>query len=223
MIFPCQCTSRSTTFLYADICLQVTLVNSHVRCPKALKLISAYEMSNTFQLNLDWGFIKYCWLMALSFWTFTEGKKSPPTPSLSFRWIFMSYFLILLDLSVTNKGASLVAQLVKNLPAMWETRVWFLGWEDPWGRKWQPTPVFLPGESHGQRSLAGYSSWGCKSCTRLSDYITKPAPNVINAAWLSKTTPCCFFFCISSLKKKKAFGKTDEKIVVLIIFHPLAP
>ena len=32
----------------------------------------------------------------------------------------------------------------------------------PWRRKWQPTPVFLPGESHGQRSLAGYSPWGCK-------------------------------------------------------------
>ena len=32
-----------------------------------------------------------------------------------------------------------------------------------WRRKWQPTPVFLPGESHGQRSLAGYSPWGCKS------------------------------------------------------------
>ena len=32
----------------------------------------------------------------------------------------------------------------------------------PWRRKWQPTPVFLPGESHGQRSLAGYSSWGRK-------------------------------------------------------------
>ena len=31
-----------------------------------------------------------------------------------------------------------------------------------WGRKWQPTPVFLPGESHGQRSLAGYSPWGRK-------------------------------------------------------------
>ena len=30
-----------------------------------------------------------------------------------------------------------------------------------WGRKWQPTPVFLPGESCGQRSLAGYSPWGC--------------------------------------------------------------
>ena len=30
----------------------------------------------------------------------------------------------------------------------------------PWRRKWQVTPVFLPGESHGQRILAGYSSWG---------------------------------------------------------------
>ena len=33
----------------------------------------------------------------------------------------------------------------------------------PWRRKWLPTPVFLPGESCGQRSLAGYSSWGGKS------------------------------------------------------------
>ena len=35
----------------------------------------------------------------------------------------------------------------------------------PWRRKWQPTPVFLPGESHGQRSLVGYSPQGCKSQT----------------------------------------------------------
>ena len=32
----------------------------------------------------------------------------------------------------------------------------------PWCRKWQPTPEFLPGEFHGQRSLAGYSAWGYK-------------------------------------------------------------
>ena len=32
----------------------------------------------------------------------------------------------------------------------------------PWRRAWQSAPVFLPGESHGQVSLAGYSSWGCK-------------------------------------------------------------
>ena len=31
-----------------------------------------------------------------------------------------------------------------------------------WRRKWQPTPVFLPGESHGQRGLVGYGLWGCK-------------------------------------------------------------
>ena len=32
----------------------------------------------------------------------------------------------------------------------------------PWSRKWQPTPVFVPGESHGQRSLAGYGPQDCK-------------------------------------------------------------
>jgi len=53
-------------------------------------------------------------------------------------------------------GASLVAQTVTNLPAMQETQVLSLGWEDPWRKKWLPTPVFLSGEFHGQRSLAGY-------------------------------------------------------------------
>ena len=37
-----------------------------------------------------------------------------------------------------------------------------LGWKDPWRRAWKPTPVFLPGAFHGQRSLEGYSSWCCK-------------------------------------------------------------
>ena len=32
----------------------------------------------------------------------------------------------------------------------------------PWRRAWQPTPVFLPGESHGQRSLVSYSPWGSR-------------------------------------------------------------
>ena len=53
-----------------------------------------------------------------------------------------------------------VAKMVKNLPAMWETQVQSLGWEDPLEKKWQPTPVFLPGEFHEQRSLVGYSPWG---------------------------------------------------------------
>ena len=60
--------------------------------------------------------------------------------------------------------------VVKNLPAKQETWVWSLGREDPWRRKWPPAPVVLPGESHGQRSLAGYSPWGHKSRTWFSDW-----------------------------------------------------
>ena len=42
----------------------------------------------------------------------------------------------------------------------------------PWRREWQPSPVFLPGEIHGQRNLVDYSPWGCKSPTGFSDYTT---------------------------------------------------
>ena len=35
-------------------------------------------------------------------------------------------------------------------------------WKIPWSRKWQPTPICLPGKFHGQRSLVGYSPWGPK-------------------------------------------------------------
>ena len=61
-----------------------------------------------------------------------------------------------------DSSASLVAQTVKILPAIWEPWVRSLGWEDPWRRAWQPTPVFLPGELHGQKSLVGYSPRGRK-------------------------------------------------------------
>ena len=43
-----------------------------------------------------------------------------------------------------------------------KTLVWSLGWEDPLKRAWRPTPVFLPGESHIQSNLAGYSPWDCE-------------------------------------------------------------
>ena len=100
-----------------------------------------------------------------------------------------------------TKHTSLVAQLVKNLPAMDETPVWFLGQKDlleknrlptpvflgfpdgsdgkesacnvgnlgsipglgsPWRRERLSTPVFWPGEFHGQRNLVGYSPWDCQ-------------------------------------------------------------
>ena len=111
--------------------------------------------------------------------------------------------------NTVNVSASLIAQLVKNLPTMQETPVQFLGWKICWrrgrlptpvflgfpcgsagkesacnkgdlgsipglgrspgGGHGNPTPVFLPGESHRQRSLAGYSPWGHKSLIRPSD------------------------------------------------------
>jgi len=60
--------------------------------------------------------------------------------------------------SESPSWASLVAQMVKNLPIMPAGETW-VG-KIPWRREQQPTAVFLPGESHGQRSLGGYGPWG---------------------------------------------------------------
>ena len=59
-------------------------------------------------------------------------------------------------------SASLVAQMVKNLSAMWETRVLSLGWEDPLEEEMSTHCSILAGEFHGQRGLAGYSPQGRK-------------------------------------------------------------
>ena len=52
--------------------------------------------------------------------------------------------------------------MVKNPRANVETWVRSLSWEDPLEKEMATTPVFLPGESQGQRRLVGYSPWGCK-------------------------------------------------------------
>ena len=52
--------------------------------------------------------------------------------------------------------------VVKNLPAKAGDSLIPGSGRSPWGRKWQPTPLFLPGKSHRQRSLVGYSPRGCK-------------------------------------------------------------
>ena len=117
-------------------------------------------------------FVKICNTMALSRsgieLMYVENISFPPCPSSQLpslqahtvrNWVMYSF------------RHDLVAQLVKNL--QWR-RPRFDSWvgKIPWRRKWQPTSVFLPGESHGQRSLAGYRPWGCKSQTRLSDWTT---------------------------------------------------
>ena len=64
-----------------------------------------------------------------------------------------------------HNKASQVALVVKNPPAnARDTSQEFDPWvgKVPWRKVWQPSPVFLPGESNGQRSLMGYSPWGHK-------------------------------------------------------------
>ena len=92
--------------------------------------------------------------------------------------------------------ASLVAQLVKNLPTMRETWVWSLGREDPLEES-MATPVFLPGESHGQRSLGGYTVHGvAKSWTRLK--------------WQWKQCQTLFFWAPKSLQMVTAAMKLKD-------------
>ena len=72
---------------------------------------------------------------------------------MSFTWWFLC-----------STGASQVVLVVKNAPANAGDKrdmgsILGLGRSPPWRSAWQPTPVFLPGESHGWRSLAGYSAW----------------------------------------------------------------
>ena len=53
-----------------------------------------------------------------------------------------------------------MAQLVRNPPAMQDAWVRSLAWEDPLRGKWQPTPVFLPGESQWREEPSGLQSMG---------------------------------------------------------------
>ena len=76
-----------------------------------------------------------------------------------------------IDYPLQYSWASLVAQLVKNTPAVWETWVWFLDWEDPL-EEGVATHSIWSGDSHGQRSLASYSPWGHKDLDMIEQLST---------------------------------------------------
>ena len=78
-------------------------------------------------------------------------------------WTVSQFCFMIFQVGVINTlSASLVAQMVRIHLQCRRPR--FTPWvgKIPWKRKWQPTPVFLPGEVHRQRSLVGYSLWGLK-------------------------------------------------------------
>ena len=81
-----------------------------------------------------------------------------------------------------------MALVVKNLPPMQETKetlVQSLVRKIPWRRAWQRTPVILPGQSHGNRILEGYSPWGSKESdtTEVTYHTLKHAHTVVVKSW----------------------------------------
>ena len=87
--------------------------------------------------------------------------------------------------------ASLVAQTVKNLPAMQETWVQSLGRKDPLEKGRLPIPVFSPGESRGQRSLVGYSPLG-RTAEQLT-VRTEEGIRLVGIHCISAPEFCCRF------------------------------
>ena len=94
-----------------------------------------------------------------------------------------------------------ILEVFRSMGKKWGLPCWFGGKEPtcqcrrcgfdywvgktPWRRKWQPTPVFLPEKSHWQRSLAGYSPWGCKG----SDTTERLKNNRKEGRWLGNRRP----------------------------------
>ena len=80
-------------------------------------------------------------------------KTQETDPSIQFSY---------LNITMEVVSETLVAQVVKNPPAMWETRVQSLAQEDPLEKGMTTYSSFLPGKSPGQESLANFSPWGHK-------------------------------------------------------------
>ena len=107
--------------------------------------------------------------------------------------------------------------MVENLPAKCR-RHRFDPWVEkiPWRRKWQPTPVFLPGKSHGQRKMAGYSSWGHKRVRHNS--VTKQPPRNMSellrflCVWEVGSSSTCQIFSIYPSTHSSKHSKPETPV-----------
>ena len=137
--------------------------------------------------------------------------------------IFVNIIYILFPLFREGLGnrasvTSLVAKMVKasayNVEDPWVGKI-------PWRRKWQPTPVFLPGKSHGWMSLAGYSPWGCKESdtTEQLHYLsfslwTKSRTCHLTAFWSQAGYFTSWALLSSSIKQSKL--RYTQQVIVKI-------
>ena len=99
------------------------------------------------------------------------SNKSIDSPIYCWQKSHLTTFLEAIWQCLNLGWASFMAQTVKNLPSTQETRVRSLVGKIPWKREWQPSPVFLPRDFHGQRSLVGYSPWGCEELD-MTEWLT---------------------------------------------------
>ena len=100
-----------------------------------------------------------------------------------------------------------------RLPAMQETQVQSLGWKIFWRRTWQPTPGFLPGELHGQRSLADYSPWIARVRHNL---VTKPPPQTFSSLQ-AQPLFCSYNLVISRMSYK--WNHTMYSLLSILTLH----
>ena len=99
--------------------------------------------------------------------------------------------------------------MVENPPAMRETKVQSLGCEDHLEKGMQPTPVFLPGEFHGQKSLVGYSTWGRKESDR-----TKQLTYTINSYFKIHSKHYTFLVVFSEFPHPAPYTDRDTSSLV---------
>ena len=151
-----------------SICNEITWEGGNLKCWSFVKKAIGRKC---FEF-LDGTYRKSCLtlteMLTLSYWYYVNKN---------FSCYFRTWFSNVEDIrlsfynsKILYSWASLVAQTVKNLLAKQETQVRSLVGKISWRREWQPTSVFLPRESHGQRSLVGYSPavawWLCKESDR---------------------------------------------------------
>ena len=116
--------------------MQAVYIRSDIHCISVVHLVASDNQTGFSKKNiLPYQFFKFC-----------------------YKFYYLNHF------KMYSSGASLVAQMVKKKICLqcgrWRFSPWF--GKISWRRKWLPTPIFLPKEFHGQRSLVGYSPWDLK-------------------------------------------------------------
>ena len=98
-----------------------------------------------------------------------------------------------------------------------ETWVWSWVRKIPWRGKWQPTPVFLPGKFHEQRSLMGYHSWGCKESDvteRLSTVHIQEAKQIPRRIYPKSTILRHIISKMLKVKNKESWKQQDKQLIM---------